>query len=121
MLRGRQLAEAVAWEMGGGTHLMAGTGHVAAGSLSDRRRPDAPLLLRGEVAPARRGLRDRLSEPVQSMRRPDSCLCVRCGRRKAELARRHAGSCSNVRSLTGDRGAGTIWFDSAMPMEGKPA
>ena len=65
---------------------MAGTSHVAAGGPSDRQadRDNQPAL--GEVAPARHSLRDRLSEPVQFMRRPDSCLCVRCGRRKVEQA-----------------------------------
>ena len=69
---------------------MAGTGHVAAGGPSDRQadRDHQPAI--GEVAPARHSLRDRLSEPVQIMRRPDSRLCVRCGRRNVELATRHA-------------------------------
>ena len=65
---------------------MAGAGHVAVGGPTDRQvdRDNQPAL--GEVAPARHSLRDRLSEPVQFMRRPDSCLCVRCGRRKVEQA-----------------------------------
>ena len=63
---------------------MAGAGHVAVGGPTDRQvdRDNQPAL--GEVAPARHSLRDRLSEPVQIMRRPDSCLCVRCGRGKPE-------------------------------------
>ena len=65
---------------------MAGAGHVAAGGPTDRQAARAPHPALGEVAPARHGLRDRLSEPVQIMRRPDSCLCVRCGRRKVEQA-----------------------------------
>ena len=76
--------EVFAWVWGAGTHLMAGTGHVAAGGLSDRAVARAPHPAVGEVAPARHGRGDRLSEPVQIMRRPDSCLCVRCGRRKPE-------------------------------------
>ena len=82
--------EAFAWVWGGGTCLMAGTGHVAAGGLSDREVARAPHPAVGEVAPARHGRGDRLSEPVQIMRRPDSRLCVRCGRRNVELATRHA-------------------------------
>ena len=57
-----------------------------------------------EVAPARHGLRDRLSEPVQNMRRPDSRLCVRCGRRKIEAARRHAQMYDLSPEIGGDTG-----------------
>ena len=79
--------EAFAWVWCGGACLMAGAGHVAC------RWPDRPTggpsssscaRSGAAVAPARHGLRDRLSEPVQIMRRPDSCLCVRCGRGKPE-------------------------------------
>ena len=65
---------------------MAGAGHVAAGGPTDRQAARAPHPALGEVAPAGHGLRDRLSEPVQVMRRPDNRLCVRCGRPKAEEA-----------------------------------
>ena len=96
--------EAIAWDMGGGTDLMAGTGHVAAGSVPPRRRPPRWQPARQEVAPARHGLRDRLSEPVQNMRRPDSRLCVRCGRRKIEAARRHAQTYDLSPEIGGDTG-----------------
>ena len=94
--------EVFAWVWGGGTCLMAGTGHVAAGGLSDREVARAPHPAVGEVAPARHGRGDRLSEPVQIMRRPDSRLCVRCGRRKIELARRHAQTYDLTPEIRGD-------------------
>ena len=52
----------------------------------------------GRSCAARHGLRDRLSEPVQIMCRPDSRLCVRCGRPKAEQAEEIIVPCSNDRS-----------------------
>ena len=76
--------EAFACVWGGGACLMAGAGHVAVGGPSDRQADREHQPVRGAVAPARHSLRDRLSEPVQIMRRPDSCLCVRCGRGKPE-------------------------------------
>ncbi|MDC0526243.1 hypothetical protein OAO87_04495 [bacterium] len=86
---------------------MAGAGHVAAGGPSDRQAVRARHPARGEVAPARHGLRDRLSEPVQIMRRPDSRLCVRCGRPKAEDAQEILVTCSNVRSVSPEIGGDT--------------
>ena len=92
--------EAFACVWAGGTCLVAGAGHVAAGGPSDRQAVRARHPARGEVAPARHSLRDRLSEPVQIMRRPDSRLCVRCGRPKVEQAQEIIVPCSNVQSLT---------------------
>ena len=83
---------------------MAGAGHVAAGGPTDRQAARARHSARGEVAPARHGLRDRLSEPVQNMRRPDSRLCVRCGRQKIEAARRHAQMYDLSPEIGGDTG-----------------
>ena len=80
---------------------MAGAGHVAVGGPSDRQADREHQPVRGAVAPARHSLRDRLSEPVQIMRRPDSCLCVRCGRPKAEEAEEIIVPCSNARSDSG--------------------
>ena len=100
----RRGIEVFAWAWGGGTCLMAGAGHVTVGGPSDRQRPRAPHPARGEVAPARHGLRDRLSEPAQIMRRPDSRLCVRFGRRKVELARRHAQTYDLSPEIGGDTG-----------------
>ena len=100
MRRGRHLAEAIAWVRGGGADLMAGAGHVAVGGTSDRQADREHQPARGAVAPARHSLRDRLSEPVQIMRRPDSCLCVRCGRGK----RRARGlTYSNDNQTVGDK------------------
>ena len=98
--------EAFAWVWGGGTCLMDGTGrHVAAADCRWPVRPtggpSSSSPARGAVAPARRGLRDRLSEPVQIMRRPDSRLCVRCGRPKVEQAHEIIVPCSNVQSDSG--------------------
>ena len=93
--------EAFACVWAGGTCLVAGAGHVAAGGPSDRQADRGHHPARGEVAPARHGLRDRLSEPVQIMRRPDSRLCVRCGRPKVEQAHEIIVPCSNVQSDSG--------------------
>ena len=82
---------------------MAGTGHVAAGGLSDRAVARAPHPARGAVAPARHGRGDRLSEPVQIMRRPDSRLCV-------ELATRHAQTYDLSPEIGGDT-KGKNFFD----------
>ena len=56
MLRGRELTEVFAWVWGGGTCLMAGAGHVAAGGPTDRQAARARHSARGEVAPARHGV-----------------------------------------------------------------
>ena len=80
---------------------MAGAGHVAAGRVPRRRpSPDCQPALE-EVAAALHGLRDRLFGPAQIMRRPDSRLCVRCRRPKAEQAEEIIVPCSNARSDSG--------------------
>ena len=101
--------------------LMAGTGHVAAGFVAKRQRLRLSHPPRADMPPGRHGPHDRPFGPAQTCAGSDGRCLRRCGRRKAELARRHAGSHSNVRSLTGDRGAGAIWFEWAMPMEEKPS
>ena len=106
----RRGIEAFACVWGGGMHLMAGTGHVAAGGLSDREVARAPHPAVGEVAPARHGRGDRLSEPVQIMRRPDSRLCVRCGRRNVELDTQHAQTYDLSPEIGGDT-KGKNFFD----------
>ena len=95
--------EVFRWVRGGGTDLMAGTGHVAAGFVAKRQRLRLSHPPRADMPPGRHGPHDRPFGPAQTCAGSDGRCLRRCGRRKAELARRHAGARSNVRSLTGDR------------------
>ena len=84
MRRGRQLAEAIAWVRGGGTDLMAGAGHVAAGSVPPRRRPPICQPACAAMAHARHGLGHRPFEPAQIMSRPKRLSLRHRGRRKPD-------------------------------------
>ena len=84
MRRGRQLAEAIAWVRGGGADLMAGAGHVAAGSVPPRRRPRLCQPACSAMAHSRHGLGHRPFGPAQIMRRPRRLSLRHRGRRKPE-------------------------------------
>ena len=84
MRRGRHLAEAIAWVRGGGADLMAGAGHVAAGSVPPRRRPPMCQPASSAMAHSRHGLGHRPFEPAQIMSRPKRLSLRHRGRLKPE-------------------------------------
>ena len=76
--------EAIAWVRGGGADLMAGAGHVAAGSVPPRRRPPMCQPASSAMAHSRHGLGHRPFEPAQIMSRPKRLSLRHRGRRKPE-------------------------------------
>ena len=86
MLRGRELAEVFEWVWGGGTDLMAGTSHVAAGSVPPRREASdlSSCVACAAMAHSRHGLGHRPFGPGQILPGLKRLCLRRCGRRKPE-------------------------------------